>query len=380
MMAPRRRGVLHWVRNCAFIVLLSYVVLFLFVQGSERVMRHRTERLLAEMRGLTVDKSTWADLQRIRTQWGRWGSYEGTCTETHCDYAVHLVDIPGEGRVPVTISSLGFGHSASADLQINVDGGVVRESWFRLALFVPKGYGTRFERPRPLVHGYTPLSTAPYLLYGIATSRPEIGHLCCYWPQPLPHPDYELIQPGGCFDCAAIWTEFVPGATTAEKMFATNFNLSCITRWKPCADEEDLLPGVGIARQREAIEPQQPCADYSIETLSHAALNAAVVRIEGVTKSNDPRDSPTAKLKLVRRLGGTAVWPEDGIALMDILSDDPLLPQAFRERKPLIILYPEALREGHLEAYGCGLLPYSRENEKAVVLGVSAGVGLPDSN
>jgi hypothetical protein len=58
-------------RNGAIALIASYLLLLLFVQVSERVMRHRAERLLVEMRALQVNKSTWGDLQRLRMRWAR---------------------------------------------------------------------------------------------------------------------------------------------------------------------------------------------------------------------------------------------------------------------------------------------------------------------
>lgn len=76
----------------------SYVTLLLCVQLGERVARHRAERLLADMRDLQPGKSTWSDVQQIRTRWGKWGDYQGTCTEQHCDYIVSFDDILATGE------------------------------------------------------------------------------------------------------------------------------------------------------------------------------------------------------------------------------------------------------------------------------------------
>jgi len=362
-----------------------YAALLLYVQVSERVMRHRAERLLAEMRGLQVGKSAWADLQRIRTRWGAWGNYEGTCTEEHCDYTVSFADVSGGWLFARVVSFLGHGHLAEVFLNVRVEQGIAKQSSFTLWVEVPKGYGTRWEREQPQEPGYVPYSSGEYALKARASSRLEIAYPCCYWPDSVPHPNYVLRKPSGCANCLAILTDFLPQAPLADRLRLTDFNFSCITRWKPCSDEEDIMPEAGaeFAQQRQERmiqnKRQDQCA-YSVSELSKAALNAAVVRVESIPKErmNGPEYS---QLRLIKRLGGDAIWdPNETVnidASMDERPGSRLISEAFTNRKPLIVLYPHGPEANMLEPYTCGLLPFSEQVEKDVTAGVSLGKGLP---
>lgn len=116
---------------------------------------------------------------------------------------------------------------------------------------VPKGYGPRSERESPHLPGYEPFANDSYELIASAESTVSISQLCCYWPNPVPHPNYLLYKITTCGGCFGIVTTFSPQAAPAEKLFVTNFNFDCMTRWKPCADEEDIMPGVGARYWRE---------------------------------------------------------------------------------------------------------------------------------
>jgi hypothetical protein len=384
-MATVRRKSLRWLGRIALVFVACYVALLLYVQVSERVMRHRAERLLAEMRELEVGKSTWANLQGIKSRWGAWGNYDGTCTVENCNYEVSLADVAGGPRFDMLVAALGRGHLAYVTLRVMVEQGIVKQASFDLWVYVPKGYGARWEREQPQDPGYTPYSSGEYTLIARASSRLELGHLCCYWPDPVPHPNYVLKKPGGCEGCLAIWTEFLPRAASVEKMRLTHFNFNCITRWKPCADEEDIMPGIGTEYEQQSRERmirygRQDQCDYPVTELSAAALNAAVVRVESIpTEGSNAQEYP--KLRLIKRLGGNAVWDANETVSIDALMEGQqgrLISDAFKQGKPLVVLYPQSPKAKMLMPYTCGLLPYSEQVEKDVTAGVSLGKGIPE--
>jgi hypothetical protein len=386
MAVPRQQKYLRWLRRGALVLIVCYAALLIYVQVSERVMRHRAERLLATMRELQVGKSGWVDLQQIRTQWGAWGSSQGPCTEERCEYSVSLTDVAGGSWFEALVFYLGHGHLSNASLQVMVERKIVKLTSFHLWVEVPKGYGTRWEREQPQDPGYVPYSSGPYTLMAKASTRLGLEHLCCYWPDPVPHPNYVLTKPGGCTNCLAIWTEFLPQATWAEKLRVTNFNFNCVTKWKPCADEEDIMPEAGAEyeQQRQAsmirAKRQDQCS-YSVKELSDAALNAAVVEVESIPKGCSD-GLQCVKLRLVKQLAGPATWVANEILDVDASMEGlqgRRISEAFTDRKPLIVLYPDGPKEKMLLPYTCGLLPYSEEAERNVTVGVSLGKGIPES-
>lgn len=241
--ASRKSRLLRRAGMAVIVLMACYAVILLVVQVNVRVTRRRAERLLAEMRSLEVGKSTWADLQTLKTRWGAWGHYEGDCTAKQCDYSITVSDME-DGSLPMRIFGfLGNSHMATSGLEVLVEDGTVKSTSFHLWVLVPKGYGPRWERKERQSEGYVPYSSEMYLLMARSREHIPISHLCCYWPSE--NPTYSIMKPSACTGCLGIWTEVLPQTPMASRERMMNFNLSCITRWKPCADEEDIMPDAG---------------------------------------------------------------------------------------------------------------------------------------
>jgi hypothetical protein len=385
--SPRRR-LIRWPSRGALLLLACYVAVLLYVQISARVLRHRAENLLIVVRELQVNKSTWVDLQQIMTRWGAHGHNEGSCTAERCDYTVWLSDLPVNPRyadLVLFFSNLGHGHWASADLHVSLEKGVVTRATYGLSVIVPKGYGARWEREQPQSPGYVPYSTGMYQLIARATEQSELSQLCCRWPDPVPHPNYRLRKPNGCEGCLAIWTEFTPQATSAERLRMTSFNFDCVTRWTPCADEEDIMPVAGAEYYQQTMQSQarndrQSRCAYSVAELSSAALNAAVARIESLPKQpGSYTEGP--RVRWMKQLGGAVSWKQNEAVMFHASTESPqgkLIWNAFLDRKPLILLYPSSPDKNILEIYTCGILPDTEQNEKEVSAGVALGKGIPE--
>jgi hypothetical protein len=91
-----------------------------------------------------------------------------------------------------------------------------------------------------------------------------------------------------------------------------SFNLSCITRWKPCTDEEDIMPDAGkeyYAQQplrNTAMDRLDHCA-FTISELAEASINAAAVRL-GPFHQGTASVTPAFEARLISRLGGPTNW------------------------------------------------------------------------
>jgi hypothetical protein len=358
-----------------------YVVLLVVVQSNEWVTRKRAERLLAEMSALKVGQSTWSDLVRIQTRWGAWGSYEGKCEAKSCEYHVEIMDMGAHPDLRSVIAWAGHSHMATAELRISVEDGIVRGSYFQLMVIVPSGYGPRWEADEMKRNNMTPYSTTGmYTLIARTGSSGVIEHLCCNWPDRVPHPDYVLSRPGGCEGCLAIWNHYVPSASADEKAKVLDFNLSCITRWRPCTDEEDIMPAVGNdfraeLEQREAVLKRVSSCGYSLPELAQAALHAVVVKVSSSTPSETPGDQ-SWKVDFIENLGGWMEWkPQDFRELLDRSDEDP---KTFAKDQRWIVLFGDGPREGLLYPYPCGVIPYSEGNARNVAAGLALGKGVPE--
>jgi hypothetical protein len=242
-----RRRVIRLLLSVAGCVLAGYVLLLLIVQIQARVDRHRAQLLLTEMRGLTVGKSNWQDLRGIRERWGKWGRDEGICTPKSCEYWIEVDDTAQRPRVYGVLLWVGRARFANAGLVIRMRDGILQTASYSLWVAVPKGDGPRWEAQRVKEDRMEPYSTQAvgYALIARATQTATLPELCCYEQGKRDHPQYVLSRPGGCGGCLAIWTDYTALASKRDQYRMTDFNFACMTRWRPCRDEEDIMPDVG---------------------------------------------------------------------------------------------------------------------------------------
>jgi hypothetical protein len=64
-------------RAALLAVMILMLVLCAYIPIQQQILRHRAEKLLADIRILQLRKSTWADAQILMKRWGAWGHYEG---------------------------------------------------------------------------------------------------------------------------------------------------------------------------------------------------------------------------------------------------------------------------------------------------------------
>ena len=58
-----------------YVILLVLIVSWLGLEVSQWLFRTRAERLLADIKSLQVDHSSWSDAQTLMFQWGKWGGW-----------------------------------------------------------------------------------------------------------------------------------------------------------------------------------------------------------------------------------------------------------------------------------------------------------------
>lgn len=65
----------------------------------------RAEALLADIKSLSLNRSSWSDAQKLMTRWGRWGGWYGNCNEEDCSYSVRIYHLPLEfkGRLGAVV-------------------------------------------------------------------------------------------------------------------------------------------------------------------------------------------------------------------------------------------------------------------------------------
>jgi hypothetical protein len=223
-------------------VLAVVVGLFVFVQVEQHLLRWRADRLLGEIQEIQMGKSTWADAQKMMTEWGEWGHWPNKCSEDSCDYFIsqrdYLRQYPvfaprelgtvaeGAKRYPQWIQRgylwLG-GRSVLVFAEIRVRHGVIQGKSFYLM--------TDLNRPWSSVLGERGFLLAN--TEGLASIVPNHFNSS--------HPEY-IIHSWPCTVCTEITVEVTPYADNSTLGEVYRFDLRCITRWLPCQNPKQIMP------------------------------------------------------------------------------------------------------------------------------------------
>jgi hypothetical protein len=76
--------------------------------------------------------------------------------------------------------------------------------------------------------------------YSVSRFEPAFGGLIDQ--QLMLHPYYLIGRPCGCTICVAGWTKFTPYAAPADVHRLMQLDLSCLTRWRRCLTQSDIMP------------------------------------------------------------------------------------------------------------------------------------------
>jgi hypothetical protein len=350
-------------RSIAAIVLLFLLTLAI-VQAGQRVLRHRAERLLADLRQLHADGDSWAEMQRMMTRWGAYGqNYDGACTPQKCEYRITLEDWIGETTSPgsghgflgpvAPFIELFHWHAASLYADITVADGKVAQWRVHVWTEVPRGAG---------------LNEGRYTLMASAGETPLPSSYYWQWPARQPHPEYSIIEPTGCLSCIGITAEFTPSTQPNEVKLLTNFNLNCITRWSPCVGAGDIFPEVWQQLQEErklrrANDARLADCSFSLEELTRAS--DLILRINIVSEEVDPADStqlPFYSARLLEVVHGVSRW-KAGTALRVKVTPNYERPTFSAKRGAELILFEPLVSQGEdsVEPQPCGVVAMSPE-------------------
>ena len=247
----------RWIERLVVGFVIVIAALLAMIQLVQRVARHRAERLLADIRSLQLEKSTWSDAQRLMTRWGAWGHYVGPCNASSCDYWISISSFVGGNlddssklhrvaqyalRVLYVPGVLLHGNFSWVEAQFSVHNGVVDAIYFRVSTHVPKGYGPAWDGNGPEPAGYIEYKSSEYWLVASARSTSHPMSFVYLPNQVVPHPEYGMGPPGGCEGCLGFRTEFTAATKKEDLDWLMGFDLSCITRWSPCTVSSDLMP------------------------------------------------------------------------------------------------------------------------------------------
>jgi hypothetical protein len=285
MSRPSRVRRLLWYLALALIAVLIIVVGTLRIQ--QWALRHRAERLLADIQQIELGKTSFEDAQKLFGRWGKWGRYRGECTRRHCLFSIALRDFLDGHPSLFKQASLSFLYSALGGRPTDVYAGatvidgVVWEKWF--------GFGTS---SRGIAQADAEASTASWL--------PAMDERFAL------HPNHEVV-PLRLAPCVSIRAKFTPYEDLAEVRRLMQFNLSSITHWGFAREKDDVMPAAcAEAREEKYLvvlpsshgQPDLPRHE-SLEYLARDAGRVAVFKM--VSKPSQSGD-PWAPWKLDARL------------------------------------------------------------------------------
>lgn len=354
-----------------FAVLVTLFAAFIHIQA--HLLRHRAEALLSDIRHLEVRKSTWADAQKFMSRWGAWGHYDGSCTAAECEYHVVIADLfifNKRHHLPyrlvrpyMVIGGWLGGRPVMVRASLTVIDGVL---WGKI-------FGAFIEVPPRSFFPSQSFSDNGYRLIGTAGSASRLSLISGPTPQLALHRDYLIGSPGGCEVCLMAYTKFTPSAHPSDVQRLMNFDLSCITRWRPCREREQLMPQAWpqyLAEQDRVQESWDHLnCDYPLDLLGREAGSAALVEVvSSRTEKSGGQDWWRVKFRLVKRLKGAQFWQTNAEAESWFDS----LEHLGAGSKVILLFHPESVdvEVPKLNVDRCGVIPFTPRGLAEVEQGI----------
>lgn len=371
---------LRWGRmlRVAAAALLALVAgLALFVQIEQRILRSRAERLLADVREMQSHPGTWTDAQKFIQRWRPWGLGESYCTPEKCFFYARLVDPVGafllgnDDRPPklhwlIWPSQLLGEKFTFIEASLRVSHGIMEESRFRMNFW---GQDEGMERA---VDTFTTADN--------------------FRAERLQHPDYyaeKYPETYQCEGCIRFETGFTPFAGRDKIRELTDFNFSCITRWRPCTTEAEVMPSAWKLFEaelpykesfRKALnECKVPPEAFGRE--DHTIVIADVISVQGPIRTGN-WTAWSARLKIARSLKGQLPWPQSKIlrASNEGQNEDIYywrgVPEIAAGGRYILFgnLTEDQTGRPELSLDGCGVVSYSDQNLSAFQRGIDAAL------
>ena len=290
-----RRWLLHplgWLLGAALLVTL---LLAAAIRLDQDILRWRAERLQADIKSLELRKSTYADARRLENRWLAY-TREGACRPQWCDLQIYIQNTSSRHSMFLV------NHPAALAIYRGLGGrlaSVYSTIAIRENLLWEKGIGLMVGATATWPDG----SRTDYALMG----RVETDSLP--WLSAR-HPEYHIGGPSGCMGCRAGWVKFTAFADPKDVSRLTDLNFSCITRWKQCTEQADVLPTAWNEMQAEIAKDdpdgRDSCSPAAVRVLSreaHRVLLAKVIRLQNSI------DGPVATVPRIS--DGVSQYPDE---------------------------------------------------------------------
>lgn len=183
------------------------------------------------------------------------------------------------------------GHPARIFASVGMRGGIV---WTKGFSIIIETYARAYSGKKRLEYG---------LIADVhAVSRLDLGG------DSFLHPNYEIGRPGGCEICVMGWAKFTPYADAADVHRLLQLELSCLTRWRPCETQSDIMPVVWKQYLREGLQHEVACSASIIQNIGRDSAYVIVGEVlrysEKANKNPDLGYTGNARLRVLQVLKG----------------------------------------------------------------------------
>jgi hypothetical protein len=261
------RRLARWAGRVVAGVVLVALALWLLAYSQQWLLRCRAERLLADITALQVKTGTWADVQRFRARWGKWGNYYGTCDAAGCEYRVTILDAPLRPWGPKNQWSTYGWMLDTLGLRFQAIQGQVT---IRHSQIVAKGFIAEMGSP-------------PFLLRVASFEEPTLSP----YKERASHPNHQdRLDKNYSFSAA-----FTPDEEPTQKATLMQFDFHCLTALRLCAEPGEMLPVAYKEYLSEGVISEAERNACSVPFRVWARDETAV--LEGdVLQAKRPDDSP----------------------------------------------------------------------------------------
>jgi hypothetical protein len=124
------------------------------------------------------------------------------------------------------------------------------------------------------------------------------------------HPEYQIVGSNICTGCRLGEVNFTPFADPQDILRLTDLNFTCLTRWRHCTKQADILPTAWKEPQEGAAERTENYTLSTIRVLSRQSRRIDLVKVTKLKPIND-----MLLLMTVHRLPGSVperadIWQE----------------------------------------------------------------------
>jgi hypothetical protein len=382
-----RGGVLRATYITAATLVSLLTLTFALLEFQQYRIHRRSERLLADFQSIHLNTTTWQEAQIIIRRWGASGHAHGFCGPANCAYEITATGWPSSIPIHKTDSWLSRLEDQLApllrriglrlsilDLRFVIEDGAVRRT--RLDLVVEAGGSNDVSALLVGVRSHAALDGTDRAIGSIGADE-ELGI----------HPSFVAAPDSFCTGCETISLVYTPQIAPDELRRLTSFQMSCLTRWKPCRHLQDFAPA--LTREYAQVSQEVPRNSVRCNTppwaLARDAQAIWLVDALGVGRVLDPDPPFGEKPSLVE---------QDQIRLVRILKGPTFVSprRTLRFRPYSGTEYeargvPEHLTEGHryivfptydgdsgakgVGAWSCGVIDDSSANELSIQKGIA---------